>query len=151
GTTGDMLIERCKIHDTNADGINVSFSLNCHDCEIYACTAAFELEPLTPEVGYMSVKNNYIHNNSDGLTYTIQTAPGTAGQRAPSVVSGNIFVFNPKFGIFLQQYVRNVLVEVNILIDCHQLSGGGLASIYVDSASGSASDPALNLWIRNNQ
>src|SRR5262249_48845209 len=140
--------ERCKIHDTNADAVNVSFNLICRNSEIYASTNASEMDPVANSPGYLRFENNYVHDNSGGLAHTIQTYPGPSGQSAASIIRNNYLYNNPKWGVYLQQYITNVVVEDNVLYDCAY--AGSLGAIFGTLNNGSARTVNSNIWIRGN-
>src|SRR5262249_8068250 len=94
-------------------------------------------------------ENNYVHDNSGGLAHTIQTYPGPSGQSAASIIRNNYLYNNPKWGVYLQQYITNVVVEDNVLYDCAY--AGSLGAIFGTLNNGSAGTVNSNIWIRGNK
>ena len=138
----DVVIERCNIHSTNADGVSVSASLVMRDNRISDCAhACVENIHSAKEARYL---NNFFSKSRLGLN--IQTdwdSPHAA------IVSGNVIEECRDNGILLNVENGPTLITNNMLIDCGYPAVAN-AAIMVSSASSLKASMGTGIVIKGN-
>lgn len=138
----DVVIERCNIHSTNADGISISSSLVMRDCRVSDCAhACVENLHAAKQASYL---NNVFSNARLGLNLqTNWDSPHAA------LISSNIIEECSENGILMNVENGPTLIADNMLIDCGYPEVGN-AAIRLSPESGVKRAVASGVVIKNN-
>jgi hypothetical protein len=147
GGVVDWLIENCIIHDTNADNISVSAQLVVRGCEIYlGLNAAVENGPYQQDNTF---ENCDIHDCNVGICFTNQADFGPTSVSGICTSRGNLIRDCAQSAHFLQNYIRQVYIQNNCIIDCGD-GGDAWAMIALVSLATGTSGTRAGIYIENN-
>ena len=117
GSLSRYFVERCTLHDTNAEAFSISGQ------NVYRWNEMYNMY-IGTEDSYRGSPNTYAFNHYHDIEYQgASFSNGGEGEPyGPIIFENNTLMDIPGFGVHAND-VKNVFIRNNLIIDCGQLSG----------------------------